>query len=650
MKKIIYHIPFLLAVLLVITACKDEYSFPSAFNRYQAEGLEAISGDESVTLNWNLLAGKPLPSDIYITWTAASEGIEDGSMTVANDVTQTVITGLINNVAYTFSVQGRYENGLSGKVTASCTPKTTRIPASDFKAMAGDKRVYISWTAPVTSLTYKYQLEVFSGENLIKTLEPDISATSYLISDLTNGTEYTFRLTCLYGHGSSTTVEATAMPGEVSPCSILPASPRIAELTQLDLNPAYFVAGTIATAVWTFADGSTAIGESITHCFTTTGEQDIKLEVTYVSGSSESVTQKVTVRSFAWNKISDMGYQKSSNIVFSPDGQTFYTVSQSTKVLFAVNAITGDIKWQQTMAAATYGAGPVVGTDGKIFLGTEDGAGTLTCFTPNGTIAWTTTLGKAVKAAPAVTSEGVVYALSDDGKLHALDGATGNTKWTVAQSGNAGGVAVDAEGNIYMGTNAGIWSYTSSGTLRWSCDTGHKVTERGGSLALYDGILYATLKAKGGVAAVNMSNGKTLWTYPTPQNDSYHPVVDTEGTVYLCEKNGGLYAIKKDGTLKWNYLANLNYIYSGFALGADGYAYISQYASPFNLLKISSSGSVEIENAIGSQTMSAVTIGPDGRIYYGMNGSVAAFNSGVQLAKGGWPMRGGNQQGSNSLK
>jgi len=92
-----------------------------------------------------------------------------------------------------------------------------------------------------------------------------------------------------------------------------------------------------------------------------------------------------------------------------------------------------------------------------------------------------------------------------------------------------------------MGTNAGIWSYTSSGTLRWSCDTGHKVTERGGSLALCDGILYATLKAKGGVAAVNMADGKTLWTYATPTNDSYHPVVDAEGTVYICEKNGGLY-------------------------------------------------------------------------------------------------------------
>ncbi|MBQ8486016.1 MAG: PQQ-binding-like beta-propeller repeat protein [Bacteroidaceae bacterium] len=650
MKKIIYHIPLLAVLLLVLVACKDEYSFSSAYDRYQAENLQATTGDESVSLKWNLQAGKPLPNDIYITWTAAAEGIEDGAMTVDSDVSEATITGLVNDIAYTFSVQGRYDGGLSGKVTASCTPKSTRIPVTDFKVMAGDKRVFVSWTAPQTSLIFKYQLDVLSGGSVVKTLEPESTAASYLVNDLTNGTEYTFRLTCVYGHGSSLSSEASATPGEVSPFSILPASPHVAELTQLDLNPAYFVAGTIANAVWTFADGSTEIGESITHCFTTTGEQNITLLVTYTSGTTESVTEKVTIQSFAWSTVSDVGYQKSSNVVFSPDGQTLYTVSQSTKVIYAINAITGEIKWQQTMDAATYGAGPVVGADGKVFLGTEDAAGTLTCFTTNGTVAWTASLGKAVKAAPAVTSDGVVYALVDGGTLYALDAATGNTKWSVVQSGNAGGVAVDADGNVYMGTNAGIWSYTSSGSLRWSCDKGHKVTERGGSLALADGLLYATLKSKGGVAAVNMADGKTQWTYATPQNDSYHPVVDKEGTVYFCEKNGGVYAVKKDGTLKWSYLTDVNYIYSGFALGADGYAYISQYASPFNLLKISSSGTVEVENAIGKQTMSAITIGPDGRIYYGLNGSIAAFNSGVQLLSGGWPMRGGNQQGSNSLK
>ena len=649
MKKIINHIS-ILGILLVLAACSGEYSFPSEFNRYQAQDLKAVTGDESVSLTWSMQAGKPLPNDIYITWVASREGVADGSMTVSNDVTQTVINDLVNDVSYTFSVQGRYDAGLSNKVTASCTPKSTRIPATDFKAMAGDKRVFVSWTAPKTSLSYKYKLEVKAGGAVVKTLEPATTATTYLVNELSNGTEYTFLLTCVYGHGSSDVCEATATPGEVSPFSILPASPRIAELAQLDMNPAYFVAGTVANVVWTFADGGTEVGEAILHCFTTVGEQDVTIKVTYADGTSETASKKITVQSFAWSTVSDVGYQKSSNIVFAPDGQTLYTVSQSTKVLYAINAITGEIKWQQTMAAATYGAGPVVGADGKVFLGTEDAAGTLTCFTPNGTVAWTATLGKAVKAAPAVTSDGVVYALVDGGTLYALDAETGGEKWKATQSGNSGGIAVDAEGNIYMGTNAGIWSYTSSGTLRWSCDTGHKVTERGGSLALCDGILYATLKAKGSVAAVNMSNGTTLWTYATPQNDSYHPVVDAEGTVYFCEKNGGLYAVKKDGTLKWSYLTDKNYIYSGFALGANGCAYISQYASPFNLLKISGNGTVEVENAIGAQTMSAITIGPDGRIYYGKNGSIEAFNSGVQLANDGWPMRGGNQQGSNSLK
>ena len=48
--------------------------------------------------------------------------------------------------------------------------------------------------------------------------------------------------------------------------------------------------------------------------------------------------------------------------------------------------------------------------------------------------------------------------------------------------------------------------------------------------------------------------------------------------------------------------------------------------------------------------MSPVSIGPDGRVYYGLNGSISAYDIAASLAAEGWPMRGGNMQGSNSLK
>ena len=462
--------------------------------------------------------------------------------------------------------------------------------------------------------------------------------------------EYTFALTCVYGHGQSPTVTATAVPGEISPVSALPATPHQYELCKLEYNPAYFISGEVVSVKWSVNGVEISSEASTNHFFSLAGANNVTVEVIYDNMATESATVTVDVLPFAWTQVAGTGYQKSSHIVFSNDGQTFYTVSQSTKTLFAIDAVSGTIKWQFGTSAATYGAGPVVGSDDKIYFGTEDGAGSFYAITANGVEKWKVSLGKAVKAAPAVTSDGVVYVLVDGGKLTALDAETGSVKWDKTQSGNAGGVVVDADGNVYIGTSAGLWSYTSSGSERWACDTGHKVTERGGSLALHNGIVYAVLKSKGGVAAVDMNTGRTLWTSPSEANDCYHPVVDDNGTVYFCEKSGGLYAVDRNGTRLWHYTAQKNYIYSGFALGADGNAYISQYASPFNLLAVDQAGNANEVFNIGAQTMSPVSIGPDCRIYYGLNGTVGTFDAKVSLASGGWPVRGANHRGSNSLK
>ena len=647
----IKNILWLLIGALMVVSCSDEYSFPSAFNRYQVSQVTAESGDGEVQLRWVAQSGKPAPAEYLITWTSSVNGVEGGSTTVDGNQLSTTISDLVNDVYYTFAVQAHYASGLSGQVTAGCTPKSTRIAVTSFKAMAGDKRVFVSWVTPETNLAYSYNLDVLAGGSKVNTLHPESTATSYLVENLTNEVEYTFVMTVAYSHGNSESSTAVATPGEISPFSVLPTQPRAFELAQLEYNPAYFVAGEVATVTWDFGDGTTSTELSPMHCFAAVGTVTVTLTVNYVSGSSEQGSVEVEILPFAWSSVAlDGWYQKSANVVFSHDGQTLYSYSQAGKKLIALNAITGEVKWIFDTPSASYGAGPVVGPDDKVYVGTEDGAGTLYALTSNGSLRWTATLGAAVKAAPAVTSDGILYVLTDDGKISALDGETGSVKWSQTPGGKAGGVVVDAEGNIYVGTNTGICSYTAEGSQRWVCDQALSVTERGGSLAIADGLLYATLKGKQGVAAVSMATGVTAWTYATTSGDCYHPVVDANGTVCFCEKNGGLYAVSKTGSLVWSYNTDLNYIYSGFALDKEGNAYISQYASPFNLLKITPAGSVSVENGLGAQTMSAVTIGPDRRIYYCLNGSLGAHNAGVTLGEQGWPMRGGNQQGTNSLK
>ena len=647
MRKILFFVA--LACTFAMAGCSEELK-EASFDLYQVAEVTAVGGDGCATVAWTAQEEKPLPLEYLITWTADNPEIPGGSQTTEASVHELLVEDLVNDCAYTFAVQARYENGLSMKVTAVCTPKSTRVAVSDFKAMAGDERVFLSWTAPATELEYVCRVSVSAGDSEINTIEVPSSETSCLVEGLVNGTEYTFALTAVYAHGDSDTVTATATPGEIDPIVVTPAVLRQFQLGTFEFNPAYFVQGEIAAVKWDFDDGMTSEDMTATHLFTETGQYEVSLTVTYDNEKTEQAKVSVTVEPFAWTTASGTGYQKSSNIVFSHDGQTFYTLAQTDKKLLAISAITGEKLWEYATSAATYGAGPAVGPDGTIYFGTEDGDGSFYAVLPSGALKWKVTLGAAVKASPAVTSDGTVYVLADKGNLAALDAASGTAKWSETLDGNAGGVIVDADGTVYAGTSKGIWAFDGTGGLIWKSETAYSVTERGGSLAVAGDVLYAVLKGKGGCVALSTSDGKQLWQYKTTENDCYHPVVDADGTVYFCEKSGYLFAVDKTGNEVWKDATDKNYIYSGFALGADGKAYISQYASPFYLLSFEKDGTRSVVTVIGAQTMSPVSIGPDRRIYYGLNGSVAAYDIKSDLASEGWPVRGYDRQGTNSLK
>ncbi len=652
MKKYLFGL--FAAVVVMGTGCSEDKLPEASFSLFQVETVKATAGDGEATVEWTPQEGKPVPAEYYVSWTADDSDVAGGAESVASDIYRLTVKGLVNDCAYTFSVQSRYADGLAMKVSAVCTPKSTRMPASNFKAMAGDKRVFLSWAAPDTQLEYSYRIDVSVGGEAVKSVDVASSETSELIDGLTNGTLYTFTLTCVYAHGDSDAVETTATPGEIDPITVSSTTLRRFELCTFEYNPAYFVQGEIASVHWEFGDGNTSDESVASYCYPETGNYTVRVTVTYEGGATEQAEIGITVEGYAWSSVSGTGYQKSSNIVFTPDGQTLYTLSQTDKKLFAVNAITGQIRWEYATSAATYGSGPAVGADGTVYFGTEDSEGSFFAISASGALKWKKSLGSKVQACPAVTSDGIVYALANDGRLFALDAASGAEKWSAVQSGVAGGVVVNRDGTIYIGTSTGLWAYTEDGTLKWNCDTAHAVTERGGSLAIANGLLYATLKSPGGCVAIDLATGSTRWKYNTGLGDCYHPVVDGEGTVYFCEKNGYLYAVDKNGAEKWSDKTDKGYIYSGFALAADGKAYIAQYASPNNLLAFDNAGAKTVVKVIGDQIMSPVTIGPDRRLYYGrkndMAGMVDAWELGCGPLDEGWPMRGHNAQGNNSLK
>lgn len=654
MKKILYSLLFIFTV--VFTACEEDLP-KASFDLYELKSLTATAGDMNVTLSWEAYENAR-PNEYLILWTSGSSEAEGGEMTVDAKTMTATINNLVNDVAYTFSVQPRYAGGLVSKTTAACTPKNARYPISDLTAAAGNERVRLRWTKPASERFTRYQVTVNPGNQIINL--DDTSLEEYIVDGLTNDQEYTFNVVCVYPTGNSIAVETSATPGLIYP--ILASTELVVwEPSTFAYNDMYFMAGEVKSVSWDFGDGTTSGENNPVHAFTTTGTYTVAVTVTYVNNTTESGSLTVTVGNYKWNSV-DLnfggltGYVKTSNPVFSPDGKTMY-IPTSTPAghLFAIDVVSGEFKWVFAISQITYGGGALVAPDGTIYQCVRNATiNNVYAINPNGTQKWAVKLDAAIGAFPALSADGVLYCLTNKSTLYALDASSGAIKWQQSLDGATGSaVVIDKAGNVYAGTSAAIYSFKSNKEQNWKLEEVN-VTEQA-TFALKDQVLYATLK-NGGLVAVDMTNGTKKWTYPTTKGDAYFPIADKNGNVYFTEKGSQtVHAVNASGSKIWEKNVGNNLNYSGGALSTDGILYIGTQSNNKVLGLDITNGNIVFEETVGQQVMAAVSIGPDRRLYCGTIGSnnigsIKAFAVNKTLATDSWSIRGGDIQGTNRQK
>lgn len=654
MKKILYSLLFIFTV--VFTACEEDLP-KASFDLYELKSLTATAGDMNVTLSWEAYENAR-PNEYLILWTSGSSDAEGGEMTVDAKTMTATINNLVNDVAYTFSVQPRYAGGLASKTTAACTPKNARYPISDLTAAAGNERVRLRWTKPASERFTRYQVTVNPGNQIINL--DDTSLEEYIVDGLTNDQEYTFNVVCVYPTGNSIAVETSATPGLIYP--ILASTELVVwEPSTFAYNDMYFMSGEVKSVSWDFGDGTTSGENNPVHAFATTGTYTVAVTVTYVNNTTESGSLTVTVGNYKWNSV-DLnfggltGYVKTSNPVFSPDGKTMY-IPTSTPAghLFAIDVVSGEFKWVFAISQITYGGGALVAPDGTIYQCVRNATiNNVYAINPNGTQKWAVKLDAAIGAFPALSADGVLYCLTNKSTLYALDASSGAIKWQQSLDGATGSaVAIDKAGNVYAGTSAAIYSFKPNKEQNWKLEEVN-VTEQA-TFALKDQVLYATLK-NGGLVAVDMTNGTKKWTYPTTKGDAYFPIADKNGNVYFTEKGSQtVHAVNASGSKIWEKNVGNNLNYSGGALSTDGILYIGTQSNNKVLGLDITNGNIVFEETVGQQVMAAVSIGPDRRLYCGTIGSnnigsIKAFAVNKTLATDSWSIRGGDIQGTNRQK
>jgi outer membrane protein assembly factor BamB len=359
------------------------------------------------------------------------------------------------------------------------------------------------------------------------------------------------------------------------------------------------------------------------------------------------------------------GYVKTSNPVFSPDGNTMYVPTSSPNGhLFAIDVATGVINWVFEITEVTYGGGALVGPDGTIYQGSD---AAIYAINPNGTQKWKLTTSGAgalarVRAFPALSADGTLYCLSNS-TIYTLNAQSGTELWSKplpdeATIGSA--LLVGKNGVIYAGTNKGVYAFNpANGNINWSNTSSILNVTESGSMAMHGDIIYAALKGTAGIAAIDVSDGSLKWN-AAAAGDAYFPIVDKDGTIYFTEKasSGNVYAINPDGTQKWvkNIGGSLNY--GGLVLDENGIIYggtQSKVNGNYKIYGINTTNSeFVLNNDNEQQLMAAFTIGPDKRLYFGTIGTVQAdggkirayeINAGIET--GSWSVRGGTIYGTN---
>ena len=301
----------------------------------------------------------------------------------------------------------------------------------------------------------------------------------------------------------------------------------------------------------------------------------------------------------------------------------------------------GKQKWK--FATGNYvGSSPAIGTDGTIYVGSNDG--NLYAVTPGGTQKWSFSAGLTggyVGSSPAIGADGTIYvdfgvpgslggSISDH--LYALtdNGTSYTLKWEPFATG--GGLAgpssptVGADGTIYISDNTSLYAVNPDGSEKWVYATPAGADGVSSPTIGADGTIFVTSWGRYLYAVTDGGeNSVTLkwqfWVGTTCCDPLSSPAVGRDGTIYLGSDNGNVYAITDNGssgTLKtggsWPF-ATGGEVGSSPAIGSDGTIYVGSVDQ--NLYAINPNGTKKWAFPTNGYVFSSPAIGSDGTIYVG---------------------------------
>ena len=307
-------------------------------------------------------------------------------------------------------------------------------------------------------------------------------------------------------------------------------------------------------------------------------------------------------------------------------GGTVYVISSADgSYLSALDALTGDIRWQKEVSMLPVSSRPLMVYD-KVLYASIDGI-LFAAQADSGELIWDYPVGVSTPLSPSLTVadgvvyvgdvaldadtgtlrwqyrmgfegleygnwpwaepfvfDGVAYALLEDGVFDAVNAASGALLWQRRIDGSADYRPAGSDGVVCVGSRDGrVYALdTESGALLWDYDTGVESNPGGRPprMSAFGGVVYVG-SYDGDLYALDADTGELLWQYNGSWSD--FPVVHElfDGVAYASSFNGNLYGLDAEtGELVAKYATGGNYlsfvaVYEGLVYvgSSDGYMY-----------------------------------------------------------------------------
>ncbi len=175
---------------------------------------QASAGLSSATVSWTAPADGGAPITSY-TVREIADGVPTQSWTLPPDTTSYVVDDLSYSSQYSFTIIAT--NGVGDSTAASTgtvVPFSVPGPVTNAQATGDDHGATVSWTAPSQNggaAITGYTVTPIGPSGALAATHVGATATSAIITGLTDGASYTFRIVATNTHGDSTAVTTTAV-------------------------------------------------------------------------------------------------------------------------------------------------------------------------------------------------------------------------------------------------------------------------------------------------------------------------------------------------------------------------------------------------------------------------------------------------------